>query len=82
MSLLWFGTWLHGIYAFTALSYSEGQGIQSSESMLAAVDRINQKYDPHALTIGSLPKKTTQWQGNRDYTSQRLTTRWTDLAKV
>jgi DNA polymerase V len=67
---------------FAALKDGEGQGIRSSESMLAAVDKINQKYGRHALTIGSLPKKTTQWQGARNHTSPRFTTRWTDLPKV
>jgi DNA polymerase V len=60
-----------------------GQGAErASESVLKAIDVINQRYGRHSLTIGSLPKTTPRWQGNRNHTSPRYTTRWTDLLKV
>jgi DNA polymerase V len=60
-----------------------GQGAErASESVLKAIDAINQRYGRHSLTIGSLPKTTPRWQGNRNHTSPRYTTRWTDLLKV
>lgn len=61
----------------------EGEGSsRSPEAVLKAIDTINQKYGRHTLTVGSVPKKTTKWQGKRDHTSPRYTTRWTDLPKV
>ncbi len=60
-----------------------GQGTKRSpEAVLKALDSLNQKYGRHTVTVGTLPKKTTKWQGNRKHTSPNYTTRWTDLPKV
>jgi DNA polymerase V len=60
-----------------------GQGVGcSSESLLRAIDGINQRYGRHTVTVGAMPKKTTRWQGSRNHTSPRYTTRWTDIMKV
>jgi DNA polymerase V len=60
----------------------EGQGARPSECLLTAIDRLNQKYGRHTVMIGGVPQTTTRWQGNRNHTSQRFTTRWTELLKV
>lgn len=60
-----------------------GEGIErSSESLLKALDAINQRYGRYTVTVGAIPKKTTKWQGSRNHTSPRYTTRWTDIMKV
>lgn len=59
----------------------EGVG-RSSEVLHKAVDTLNQRYGRYTLTIGGLPKKTARWLGARNHTSQRYTTRWTELLEV
>lgn len=60
----------------------QGKTVRVSEDLWKAIDSINHRYWRHALTIGTLPKKTTNWQGARNHTSLRYTTRWTDIMKV
>lgn len=61
----------------------KGQGTsQSPDVVLKAIDELNQKYGRHTVILGGIPKKTTKWQGTRDHTSPRYTTRWTEILKV
>lgn len=65
------------------VDHQRGEGIEkSSEALYRAVDTLNRRYGRYTLTIGGLPKKTDQWQGARNHTSQRYTTRWTELLEV
>lgn len=60
-----------------------GEGVERSSDVLhRAVDKLNQRYGRHTLTIGGLPKQTAQWQGRRNHRSPRYTTRWTELPEV
>jgi DNA polymerase V len=60
-----------------------GQGTKrSSEAVLKAMDALNQKYGRYTVTVGSMPRKTSKWQGSRDHSSSRYTTRWTDILKI
>jgi DNA polymerase V len=60
-----------------------GQGTKRSpQAVLKAMDALNQKYGRYTVTVGSMPRKTSKWQGSRDHTSPRYTTRWTDILKV
>lgn len=61
---------------------SLGQGARISREVLEAVDQLNKRYGRYAVTVGAIPKKTSKWQGNRNNTSPRYTTRWTDILKV
>lgn len=64
-------------------SQTIGDGTKcSAETVLKALDKLNQKYGRHTVTVGAIPKKTTKWQGNRNHSSPKYTTRWTDILKV
>ena len=73
----------YDLLAIQSQNQTIGPGTKRSpEAVLKALDSLNQKYGRHTVTIGTVPQKTTKWQGTRNHTSPCYTTRWTDILKV
>jgi DNA polymerase V len=62
-----------------------GQGGIKEEnraSLMNAIDGLSQRYGRYCVSVGAVPKRTTKWQGTRNHTSPKYTTRWSELMKV
>lgn len=66
----------------TAKTKSELMLTEMSSTSHHAIDGLNQRYVRHCVSVGDVPKRTAKWQGTRNHTSPRYTTRWTELMKV
>ncbi len=62
------------------LPSEQGRGV--SETLMAALDKLNQRYGRHTVSVGTVPHKTKRWKGSRNHTSPGFTTKWSELPKV